>query len=90
MARILIMDEKDNVATAVSDIAPGDTIEVTTGKTKTNIKAIDPVPFGHKIAIRPIPSKSKILKYGETIGTATKTISAGAHVHVHNLKSTRR
>jgi SAF domain len=30
-----------------------------------------------------------VVKYGNPIGTATSEIAAGAHVHVHNVASTR-
>jgi hypothetical protein len=30
-----------------------------------------------------------VVKYGEPIGSATAAIPAGAHVHVHNLRSRR-
>jgi transcriptional regulator with XRE-family HTH domain len=32
---------------------------------------------------------SDIVKYGESLGMATKAISPGEHVHVHNLDSKR-
>ena len=31
----------------------------------------------------------KVIEYGDVIGSATKDISTGEHVHVHNLKSLR-
>ena len=42
------------------------------------------VPPGHKVATRPIPSGSPIVKFGQVIGYATADIAPGAHVHVHN------
>jgi altronate dehydratase len=45
------------------------------------------VPLGHKIARTDIRSGDKILKYGAPIGVATADIPAGAHVHVHNIRS---
>ena len=43
--------------------------------------------LGHKLALRPITAGETILKYGVPIGSATRDISAGEHVHVHNMKS---
>ena len=43
--------------------------------------------LGHKIALRDIEPGEKILKFGFPIGSATMAIAAGAHVHVHNMKS---
>ena len=45
------------------------------------------VPIGHKIARGDIKAGDKILKYGAPIGVATADIAAGAHVHVHNVRS---
>ena len=45
------------------------------------------VPLGHKIARTDIRAGDKILKYGAPIGMATADIPAGAHVHVHNVRS---
>ena len=45
------------------------------------------LPLGHKIARRAIAAGEKIVKYGAPIGSATVAIPAGAHVHVHNVKS---
>ncbi len=44
------------------------------------------IPFGHKVSIKEIKKNSYILKYGQIIGTATKHIKIGEHVHSHNLK----
>ena len=46
-------------------------------------------PTGHKIAIFPIAEGAPVLKYGSAIGIATCDIPAGAHVHTHNVASTR-
>ena len=46
-----------------------------------------PVAMAHKLARRDIASGEKVLKYGAPIGVATTDIPAGAHVHVHNMRS---
>jgi len=43
--------------------------------------------LGHKVAARPIRKGDKIIKYGAPIGSATRDIAAGEHVHLHNMKS---
>ena len=42
---------------------------------------------GHKYASRNIGKGEKVIKYGFPIGVATADISAGEHVHSHNLKT---
>ena len=58
-------------------------------KTKINgqgISTIDPIPFGHKVCLKPIKKGDPIIKYDQIIGFASKNISAGEHVHTHNLE----
>ena len=53
------------------------------------LKAADDIPLGHKIALGDIQDGDTVLKYGQDIGRASKDISKGRHVHVHNLKTKR-
>jgi altronate hydrolase len=46
---------------------------------------VEPISFGHKVALRPIAAHEPVRKYGQVIGLATRPIPAGAHVHDHNL-----
>ncbi|MEU5839579.1 altronate dehydratase family protein [Streptomyces diacarni] len=43
------------------------------------------IPRGHKIAIRSLTVDAPVHKYGQSIGRATSQITAGDHVHSHNL-----
>ncbi|VBB09783.1 d-galactarate dehydratase / altronate hydrolase c terminus [Lucifera butyrica] len=83
MAILCKINEKDNVAVAVENIAQGDVIPVN-GK---NIRVKDDVPAGHKIAVRDIPAGGDIVKYGFPIGTAREAIAPGSWVHTHNVRS---
>lgn len=42
---------------------------------------------GHKYALRDIKCGENVIKYGQPIGHATENITAGDHVHTHNLKT---
>ena len=77
------LSDKDNVGVAIHDIAAGGAVELADIK----LTARDPVPLGHKIALRHIKPGEKILKFGVPVGSATMDIPAGAHVHMHNVKS---
>jgi altronate dehydratase small subunit len=83
--KALLLHPDDNVATAVADLAAGENLVVAA----TNITLPEPVPFGHKLALKDIRSGEDIIKYGETIGRATAPIKKGAHVHVHNVEGLR-
>ena len=53
------------------------------------ITAANDVPVYHKIAKVFVKAGDEVYKYGEPIGTASKDIHPGEHVHVHNLESAR-
>ena len=88
MIRALLIDEKDNVATAVSDIKAGEVISVKKGSVSKEIKAKEAIAFGHKMALCDLVKGTDIIKYGEVIGRAKKDIKAGEWVHTHNTEDT--
>jgi altronate dehydratase len=85
MRAVLVISERDNVATALEALDPGRRVDVN----NTSVVAIEAIPAGHKMALGPIAAGSAIFKYGSPIGTATADIRAGAHVHTHNVASNR-
>ena len=87
--RALMMHPSDNVATAVEEIRPGDDVTIPRAETTVTLSAVEPIPFGFKIALQDIPRGEVIRKYGETIGKASASILKGALVHIHNLEGTR-
>lgn len=87
--RAMIVNTADNVATALSDLAAGDQVTLMGMGNPGGIKASQPVPFGHKIALMSIAEGEAIVKYGEVIGRATQRILLGDHVHIHNVESLR-
>jgi altronate dehydratase small subunit len=87
--RAIVLHPTDTVATALADIAVGNHVALTGAGKNVSVVARQPVPFGHKIALRTIEHGEDVLKYGEVIGRATKRIERGAHVHIHNIESLR-
>ena len=53
------------------------------------ITVINDIPLGHKVGLRDMPVGHKLMKYGRPIGQVVKPTAKGAHVHTHNLKTTR-
>ena len=88
-SKAIILNEADNVATALADLAEDEVIEVQVGLRVIAVRIAEPVPFGHKVALVDIPADGSILKYGESIGVARRDIPAGGYVHVHNVESQR-
>jgi altronate dehydratase len=85
MKPVLVISARDNVATALEALEAGRTVEADA----RTVVALEPIPAGHKIALCEIASGAGVIKYGSPIGTATTDIPAGAHVHTHNVASSR-
>ena len=79
---VLIINEKDNVAVALTDIGSGETV-VLPGEGE--ITALNDIPFSHKVALKDLARDSDIVKYGEIIGQAREDIKKGDWIHTHNL-----
>lgn len=71
----------DDVAVALRALEPGESVAVGNAV----VTVAEPVPHGHKIALRAIRKGAEVRKYGWPIGRTTADIAAGAHVHTHNL-----
>ncbi|MCK4580500.1 MAG: UxaA family hydrolase [Dehalococcoidia bacterium] len=91
MKKAIKMDEKDNVATALAGLVAGEKVEVISSRQEPvqQVTVNHALPLGHKIALADIPKDSTVTKYGATIGKATRDISVGDYVHIHNVRSDR-
>ncbi len=78
------LDEKDNVAVALETLKVGEPLSIKGGIKEINV--LKKIPYGHKVAIAPIPKAGKVIKYGECMGIATMDIAIGDHVHVLNVR----
>lgn len=85
MNAALLISSRDNVATALEALQEGRILAL--GGTTVTVRQM--VPRGHKVAVHPIRTGEPVIKYGSPIGLATADIAAGAHVHTHNLASSR-
>ena len=75
----------DNVATALADV-PAGAADVF-GASDSTVTALHSVPFGHKIALRPVAKGERIIKYSYVIGVALEDIPEGACVDSRNCTS---
>jgi SAF domain-containing protein len=85
MRSVLVISDRDNVATALEALDTGRTLELR----HLTLTVREPIQRGHKIALTRIAAGESVIKYGSTIGKATVDIEAGSHVHTHNVSSTR-
>jgi hypothetical protein len=83
--RAFQVQPQDNVATLIDD-APAGAVEII-GANRGEIAAVENISRGHKIAVCDIAANAAVIKFGVRIGHATKPVSRGAWVHLHNLAS---
>ncbi len=79
----IVFSPGDTVAILLEPANAGDVIEWDDEK----ITLFSGAPQGFKIALKDVEEGAEILKYGEPLGVATRTILRGEVVHSHNLKS---
>jgi altronate hydrolase len=83
--QLLLLDPRDNVAIATTDLHACETLTVA----DRVVRVRDDIPQGHKVALEAMPTGTDVVRYGEVIGQTTTSVAVGAHVHVHNLISKR-
>jgi altronate dehydratase small subunit len=76
----------DNVATMLDD-ATAERVTIIGGAKSTDVDARQAIKLGHKIALRAIRANEPVVKFGVSIGHASRNIAAGEWVHLHNLTS---
>ena len=71
----------DNVVVALHPIAKGTLVEVD----GLAVTALEDIPQGHKMAVKPIKNGENVIKYGFPIGHATADAAPGSWMHTHNV-----
>lgn len=89
---LLVHNPEDNVGVVVVENLKAGTdmlCVVTRDNSSFNLKVVDDVPIGHKVALKDLASGDTAIKYGEDIGKLVGAAKKGGHVHTHNLKTKR-
>jgi altronate dehydratase len=73
---------RDNVAVVAADVQADDVLRLDDG---SDVRTVEAIPRGSKVALGPIACGEAVIRYGEEIGRATRDIAAGEYVHTHNL-----
>ncbi len=76
----------DTVATLLADAGAGPVALRGAGETG-EVRLTEPIELGHKVALVDTDEGGPIVKYGVTIGLATRAIRRGEWVHLHNCRS---
>ena len=85
----LLLNPEDQVATAVRELRAGQIAQISSGETVQELKILENIPYGHKVAVQDILKGMEVRKYGEVIGRASCEIRSGTHAHVQNIESLR-
>jgi len=91
MIQFLVHEKADTVGVATVDIKAGETAKglYMDSQDPVEVKALEDIPLGHKIALQDHAEGGSVIKYGEDIGKVVQNIKKGEHVHIHNLKTRR-
>jgi len=88
----ILHDPRDTVAVVVVEgVKTGDELNgwIMDNDGSVTLKARQPIPIGHKVAVRDMAPGDAAIKYGIDIGRVIEPIAAGEHAHVHNIKTRR-
>jgi (2R)-sulfolactate sulfo-lyase subunit alpha len=89
--QFLVHERSDNVGVATADLKAGEVgkgLDMDT-QAPVEVRVLNDIPLGHKIALRDLTMGDTVIKYGHDIGRVTADLKAGEHVHIHNLKTKR-
>lgn len=82
-ARLVLLHPEDNVLVVCVSAKGGDAIEID----GESYRLAQDITLGHKIARTDLEVRDKVIKYGAPIGSVTRSVQKGDHVHVANMKS---
>ncbi len=91
MIQFLVHEKDDSVGVATVDIKAGETVEGLFMDTQepVEVKTLNDIPLGHKIAMIDHHVDGSVIKYGADIGKVVADVKKGGHVHTQNLKTRR-
>ncbi len=76
--KVIRLHPDDNVVIARAALPAGLSIA------GENLITAEPIPAGHKLAVRALAPGDPVLRYGQIIGFATQPVAPGRHLHTHN------
>ena len=80
---VLRIHPSDNVCVATHSIEAGASLRCDA----VSFVLTHPVRRGSKLALADLPAGTKIIKFGEPIGTLLNSVRLGEYIHTHNLDS---
>ena len=92
MIHCVLHDPNDSVAVVVVEgVKAGATLTglILDEDRTIALPALQDIPIGHKVALKDMAIGDTVIKYGVDIGKVVAPITAGEHLHVHNVKTKR-
>lgn len=83
-ANLIVLAAGDNVGIALRDILTGEVAATLSGP---SLRAEEPIPQGHKIALDDIAARQDVVRLGMAVAITREAIAKGHLVHVHNVAS---
>ena len=77
----LLMNSTDNVVTTVAEIAKGENVCFMKGSEYVILKAMEDIPYCHKVALSDLTVGSEVVKYGESLGRLVCDVAKGGWVN---------
>lgn len=82
----LVLDPKDNVAVALTDLLAGEVCTVIEDSgNRYEVTVVADIVFGHKFALVDLQKDEGVYKYGEEIGKMKVALKKGDWIHNHNM-----
>ncbi|UJH68584.1 UxaA family hydrolase [Allomuricauda sp. SCSIO 65647] len=82
MSRYTKVDQKDNIAVAITDLKEGLSISIN----NTGLSIKEHIRAKHKFALKDFNQGDDVIMYGVLVGRATQSISKGCAITVNNIK----
>jgi (2R)-sulfolactate sulfo-lyase subunit alpha len=92
MIHFVLHDAEDSVAVVVVEgVKAGMALNgwIMDDDRAVTLEALQDIPIGHKVALKPMSPGDTVVKYGIDMGRAIAPIKPGEHAHVHNIKTKR-
>ena len=92
MNHFVLHDAQDTVAVVVVEgVTAGMTLNgwIMDEDRMIDVKALQDIPIGHKVALADMAPGDTVLKYGIDMGKVVAPIKKGEHAHVQNIKTKR-
>ncbi len=80
--KLLILKKNDTAGTTLVNLKKSDIFK----EADISLNILENIPKGHKVALKDHGKGDPVIKNGFVIGSCTRSIPAGSHIHFFNIK----